>query len=121
MILGLSKYFQLITNHAHCILQACADKLRELKNFEKKLVPLLKEKAITDLSVLIKEYIKNVTLTDQTIKNLRYYNTAPPGTAITGQYINNTLGQAAQLCLDAGKELAGAGFTLREVKKKLGM
>ena len=102
-------------------MQACADKLRELKNFEKKLVPLLKDKTICDVSVVVKNFTKDVTITEQTVKNLRYYNTAPPNTAITGAYINNTLGQAAQLCLDVGKELAGAGYTLREVKKKLGM
>jgi len=62
--------------------------------------------------------MKELILTEQTCKNLRYYDTAPPGQAITGAYINHTLGLAAKLCAEVGKEVAGSAWTLREVKKK---
>ena len=86
---------------------------------QKRLEPYLCVQQCKDLKEVLETMARDITLTSQTCVNLKQYKIAPPGVTMSGAWINLTLGNAAKLCTDCGKELAGCGFVIKEAKKKL--
>ena len=53
----------------------------------------------------------------QKLSNLRYYDESDE--PITLENLNLLIGASAKMVMDAGKELGGFSFTLKDVKKKM--
>ena len=72
-----------------------------------------------NLTESLKIMLRDVQLTEQLCGNLRNFDLAPPGVQITGAWLNLTLGTAAKLCADIGKELNTCAYQIKETKKAI--
>ena len=75
------------------------------------------DQTCADQLKVMNDYERDLKLTEQVCSNLRSYNIAPAGVQITGAWLNLTLGTAAKLSADAGKELNTCAYVVKEAKK----
>ena len=73
----------------------------------------------SNLYEVLQNLLRDCQLTEQLCSNLRNFNIAPTGVEITGTWLTLTLGTAAKMCTDCGKELNTCTYQIKETKKAI--